>query len=604
MKASSVLILPCVLEGRGSGHLKRSLALRRSLEKRGAESVLALDRGLPGERSAASLASSFSIGEHEWMPAAEALGRGWDIAAFDNFSTPWAEFEVYRRRSFCLGIDEGGPARGAFDYLVDILPRVGKGPPPNLADALRFLDLPPRSREFPERIRKVLVSMGGEDRPGLGPVLARLAARSPSRPAVELLTGPLFAGTGSIVEGIHILGQLPNLKDRLADYDLVICQFGLTAYEALAGGTAVLLKDPSPYHRALARAAGFPSLGYGKSDAGALESFLAEPARLLEASRRPREALRASTQGVGTGRGPDAMAEFILGMELPGLSSYRACVACAADKKKGRGKALWRDEGRSYFPCPSCASIRLSRTAENPISYGESYFFEEYRRQYGKTYLEDLPNLRRMAGERLDAIEALSGPVAGKRVLDIGCAYGAFLLEARERGCEAFGIDPASEAVGYLRDVLSIDALRGYFPDSRLSEIAARKPFDVVSMWYVAEHLPDLRAALDSIGRLMRKGGVLAISTPSASGVSARFSADSFFASSPYDHASILSPSSARRAFADSGFRLRATRSTGHHPERFPLRRRVTGGAKYVMLLAASRLFALGDTFEAYASRT
>jgi 2-polyprenyl-3-methyl-5-hydroxy-6-metoxy-1,4-benzoquinol methylase len=120
-------------------------------------------------------------------------------------------------------------------------------------------------------------------------------------------------------------------------------------------------------------------------------------------------------------------------------------------------------------------------------------------------------------------------------------------------------------------------------------------------MWYVAEHLPDLASALGSIRGLLRKGGVLALSTPSGSGISARFSPDGFFRNSPMDHMSVLSPKSLRTALRLAGFSLKAVVSTGHHPERFPLGATVTRGLKYDIVMAASRLLAWGDTFEAYA---
>jgi hypothetical protein len=54
------------------------------------------------------------------------------------------------------------------------------------------------------------------------------------------------------------------------------------------------------------------------------------------------------------------------------------------------------------------------------------------------------------------------------------------------------------------------------------------------------------------------------------------------------------------------GFRLARIRVTGHHPERFPgLAGRLgrSGRLGRVVVLAASRLARLGDTFEAYAVR-
>ena len=59
-------------------------------------------------------------------------------------------------------------------------------------------------------------------------------------------------------------GAVPALGEHLAEYDLTITHFGLTAFECLRAGCPVLLVSPTAYHELLARTAGFCSLGRGK----------------------------------------------------------------------------------------------------------------------------------------------------------------------------------------------------------------------------------------------------------------------------------------------------------------------------------------------------
>lgn len=54
-----------------------------------------------------------------------------------------------------------------------------------------------------------------------------------------------------------------DLKNRLADFDLVITSYGLTAFESLRAGVPVVIRDPSRYHRSLTAGAGLPSLRRG-----------------------------------------------------------------------------------------------------------------------------------------------------------------------------------------------------------------------------------------------------------------------------------------------------------------------------------------------------
>jgi hypothetical protein len=58
-----------------------------------------------------------------------------------------------------------------------------------------------------------------------------------------------------------------------------------------------------------------------------------------------------------------------------------------------------------------------------------------------------------------------------------------------------------------------------------------------------------------------------------------------------------------KKALALYGFKVKKTASIGHHPERFPLLGKLAKSKKsplYKLLLAISKLFGLGDTFEVY----
>jgi SAM-dependent methyltransferase len=255
--------------------------------------------------------------------------------------------------------------------------------------------------------------------------------------------------------------------------------------------------------------------------------------------------------------------------------------------------------------------IYMLRYTPQEISYETDYFFGAYKKQYGKTYLEDFPNLVEAGEKRLSVIRRLlpGGPGRGgtepggdPRLLDIGCAYGPFLSAALRSGFSPQGIDPAEDAVRYVREELGIPAQAGFFPDPSPGSPLKEGSFTVVSLWYVIEHFEDLRRALGEIIRLLRVRGVFAFSTPSFSGISGRKSLAAFLEKSPGDHWTVWSPRVCRRLLARYGFELKKIRITGHHPERFPLGNAVRrGGFLWRILYGISRLFGLGDTFECYA---
>jgi 2-polyprenyl-3-methyl-5-hydroxy-6-metoxy-1,4-benzoquinol methylase len=246
----------------------------------------------------------------------------------------------------------------------------------------------------------------------------------------------------------------------------------------------------------------------------------------------------------------------------------------------------------------------MDRVNPPPVEYEREYFFEEYKKQYGKTYLEDFPNLKKTAKRRLKIIKSLIRERQTQAsLLDIGCAYGPFMAAAREEGFSPAGIDPAEDAVRYVQKKLGFSAVQGFFPHT--PSPSPFSPFNIITLWFVIEHFNDCSPALAEIRKLLKPGGILAFSTPSFKGISGRKNLRKFLLNSPADHWTIWSPFMVKKALNRSGFKVRKTVTTGIHPERFPLIGKFAKRKKsplYWVLLAVSNIFSLGDTFEVYAT--
>jgi hypothetical protein len=118
----------------------------------------------------------------------------------------------------------------------------------------------------------------------------------------------------------------------------------------------------------------------------------------------------------------------------------------------------------------------------------------------------------------------------------------------------------------------------------------------------VIEHFENPGGALKAVRGLLDTGGILAFSTPSSRGISRRKSLRSFLDKSPEDHWTVWNPRRCAGLLRRYGFRLEKLVITGHHPERFPLIGRLK--CLYPLGMILSRLFGLGDTFEAYGVKT
>ncbi|MFO7780740.1 MAG: class I SAM-dependent methyltransferase [Spirochaetia bacterium] len=591
-----VIFLPEYRRGHGLGHFSRAASLAAEI---GVRAFIYLPSHLDPDRREAlrAIAAARNVEDRllERLPGEGAGHRRFFVV--DRRDVTGDEVERLRGAGFVIALDAAGSGRQHCDYLVDVLPRVDDAPA-NVRD-LRLLDLPSGgspSKTGASAPRRVLVTFGGDDPRGITArvVAAVLDTGRYTGDDIDVLLPQLSPKAAASVldpggEARLISGPV-DLRQTIAGYETVVTSFGLTAFEAAWSGAEVLLVNASRYHERLARRAGFRSVAVGRPPLRRLSRQLDRRMRTGGGADRVRGKLG--------GADSISLATLISSLDLPLVHD---CPACGARD----GRIVARFEHRTYVRCATCEMIYL-RSFEAPRDYPEDYFFEEYRRQYGKTYLEDAPHIRRTGHRRLEDVARAAANAGSRRLIDIGCAYGPFLSAAAERDYEAVGVDVSGAAVSYVVSELGFPAFR-----MSLEELAAsgerppeleRGGAAVVTMWYVIEHLADLTGALSAVSDLLEPGGVFAVSTPNAKGVSARRNLRDFLRRSPPDHFTVWSPRTARRVLARYDLQVTRVRITGHHPERFPGASRLRdGGPGRRILLGVSRALGLGDTFEVYA---
>jgi len=96
----------------------------------------------------------------------------------------------------------------------------------------------------------------------------------------------------------------------------------------------------------------------------------------------------------------------------------------------------------------------------------------------------------------------------GKKILDIGCATGDYLLEMKELDWKVKGIEPSKEAVRIGRK-MGLEII-----NSNLKCAKIKEKFDLITMRHVIEHLEDPVYELRKVLNLLEKEGTLMIATP------------------------------------------------------------------------------------------
>lgn len=581
----SVFLLPDFREGGGTGHMFRCLRLYKALKEQGISKVFIR---IPLDQAILSLfPGTACIDPSDFSRAAEAEEEPLFVLDMRGLSADFV-LDLLRLGPVC-GLDPDGPGRDYLPYVIDSLPNFF--PDRNIGSPW-LLSLPARGRPplsgTAPRVKRVLISLGGEDSRMLTLGLMRDSSFRAwlGNAQVDVLLGPSNSQT-SVISAIagdwQVLPPTARLSERLADYDLLVTIYGLTAFEAMAAGSMVVLEHPSAYHKGLAKLAQLPDLGRIRKRYPNVHEAQAELSRSMEAFQASRPELEIT------------VAELVASYAQ---AATRACPACGAQP----GRVLMRFPERSYFRCPGCGMLFQILCRPHDKVYAREYFGSEYRKQYGRSYLEDFEQIKERGKARLALVSRIRAKMKREdslRVLDIGCAYGPFLDAAREEGHQVQGIDISEEAVRYVTQQLGISAQAMDLRQIDPSDDFFAGGFDLVSLWYVIEHLSELEFLFKSLQKLLRPGGILAIGTPSGAGISARRKLRDFLERSPLDHYTVWTAKQARRSLANLGFRVASIQPASFHPERYPaLLQRLL--PKWI-LARVHKVFNLGDTMEIYA---
>ncbi len=226
---------------------------------------------------------------------------------------------------------------------------------------------------------------------------------------------------------------------------------------------------------------------------------------------------------------------------------------------------------RSGYEIFRCAACRHSFVHPVPSPeelrsiYDRSYFErgDKYRARAGSedpNAANDRRKLELIAAER-EIVGRTEHDDEEPRLLDVGCARGGFLGRARERGFAVEGVELSQTAADHARKELKLDVSVGTLFDAQFES----QSFDVVTMWDVIEHLDDPAACIEEVRRILRPGGIVALSTGDASALAAKLMGRRWHLLTPPQHLWYFERRGLEQLLVDQGFRVVRTRSLPKH---------------------------------------
>lgn len=110
--------------------------------------------------------------------------------------------------------------------------------------------------------------------------------------------------------------------------------------------------------------------------------------------------------------------------------------------------------------------------------------------------------------KKLKLINSVSKNTKG-RLLDIGCGTGDFLQLAHKNKWDITGVEPNEKA----RLIANKKTHQSVYDVDQLNKFQ-KHSFDVITLWHVLEHLPNLDNQIKNLKSLLKEDGILIIAVP------------------------------------------------------------------------------------------
>lgn len=160
--------------------------------------------------------------------------------------------------------------------------------------------------------------------------------------------------------------------------------------------------------------------------------------------------------------------------------------------------------------CEGCGLVYTPLRHDAPETVHGDAPIEALRERYGPILRGERRHYRAKAYR--DYLRRIERHVAGGSLLDVGCAHGFFLDEARREGFRVAGIEAHPDMARFAREGLGLDVVEGLW--ARADPPAGL--WDVITFNDCLEYMPDPVSALRKACDRLAPGGIVFVKTPNA----------------------------------------------------------------------------------------
>jgi len=172
-----------------------------------------------------------------------------------------------------------------------------------------------------------------------------------------------------------------------------------------------------------------------------------------------------------------------------------------------RGTLIITKNNYDIVKCSNCGLVYVNHSfSEQQLKnfYKEDYYSSKFDFLYKNYFAEKEIRINNFTKE----LSSLLKYTNRGKLLEIGCAAG-FFLEVAKKYFTVQGIELSEYSSGFAKNTMGLPVNTG----DLFSANFRSGDFDVVVMWDVIEHLKDPKSTLIEINKILKTGGILALST-------------------------------------------------------------------------------------------
>lgn len=235
------------------------------------------------------------------------------------------------------------------------------------------------------------------------------------------------------------------------------------------------------------------------------------------------------------------------------MKTEKTCPICGSKKYK----KFWAMSGYRLARCRNCGMVWDFLPPSNLlIQYEEKYFINENPKGGYANYFEGMAINKKTFADRLKKIEKKYGK---SKFLDVGCALGDCLIEAKKLGWEdAEGLEVSEYAYKFAKK-RGVKVKKGTLDDTYPKE-----SFGIVAYQDVIEHVTNPIGELKKAYKVLKPGGIVYLVTPDVGGFWSKLLGPLWYHYKPVEHVVYFSQETMKRALINAGFKNIKTSKTYH----------------------------------------